>query len=114
VGKIERTLKHKKGRVSSARILFEDQNTINFISRSASTSPLFAPRGSPRPEILNHMKSSSLTRLELPGMSTFRLENGEQEDTKPKKRRYSEEEKARVAKNRGKVCDFHKGRKQKV
>jgi hypothetical protein len=114
VGKIERTLKHKKGRVSSARILLEDQNAINFTSRSASSSPLLAPQGSPRPEGLNHMKSSSLTRLELPGMSTFRLENGEQEDTKPKKRRYSEEEKARVAKNRGKVCDFHKGRKQKV
>jgi hypothetical protein len=114
VGRIELTLRHKKGRVSSARVRSEGKNTVNSTTHSASASPLFAEQGFPEKSKREGMKSSSLTRLELPGMSTFRLENGEQEDTKRKKRCYSDEEKVKVAKNRGKACDFHRGRKQKV
>lgn len=122
----ERTLRHVRGEVSSARVLSGDELRAAAKSQAQSQAqslaqarPSFAaPAQAQAPPAHDKPKAAAQRPAKFssffPGMSTFRLESGERHPVKPRKRPYSEQEKAQVARNRGNVCSFHKKRKQKV
>jgi len=61
------------------------------------------------PEFLSPCK-----RSKIPGVYIWRAEAKDEVVVKPTKRGYSKEERSEVGKNRGKACDYHRRRKQKL
>jgi hypothetical protein len=58
--------------------------------------------------------SVSTTRANFPGITSWHLQGGNSTPGKRRKRTYTKKERKEVARNRGKVCKFHKLKKIKV
>lgn len=53
-------------------------------------------------------------RSKVPGLLTWRVGSGKEVAVKPMKKTYSNEERSKAWGNRGKACEYHRRRKQKV
>jgi hypothetical protein len=105
-------LRHPKGNVSSIRSYNSRDEVTNCVA-----SPPHPPNGNARnsrPEGSNQQPSGPSRHPDKPCLISWKVETGDNSHRVPKKRRYLEDERLRVAKNRGNACEDHRRRRQKV
>lgn len=109
-------LRHPRGSVSSIRLSISPDNATNSSAISAKSSSPQPSNGNARKrstEVPNG-KLPAIGRQEIPGMMSWQVKTGEFTHHATKKRAYAEQERIRIAKNRGNACGYHRRRKQKV
>jgi len=108
-------LRHPKGSVSSIRPYNSREGSTNCVASSSHLpNPLNRNVRNYRPEGSNQQPTSPSRHLGKPCLISWKVETGDSSHREHKKRRYSEDERLRVAKNRGNACEDHRRRRQKV
>jgi hypothetical protein len=104
-------LRHPKGNISSIRSYNPREEASCFISLP---NPPNSNAREIRMEELNRQPLACSYDPDKPCLISWQVETKDGPHRITKKRRYSDDERRRVAKNRGNACDDHRRRRQKV